>query len=71
MASFDSLTSSITVPSITCNDDFYDFSDLEPISISYFSHHGEMPVISITADTPVVCPEVLKPTRQSIGCRYA
>ena len=71
MTSFDSHVSSITVPSVTCEDDFYDFSEFEPISTSYFSHYGYMPMVKVVVEIPVAPPISRKPKRQTVGCRYA
>ena len=71
MDSFDSPDSSVAVSAITYDDEFYDYSDFEPISICGFSHYGEMPVIKIVVNPPSVHPVVHKPKRQTTGCRYA
>ena len=70
MTSCDSFSSSITVPTATCDDDFYDFKDFEPISTSCFSHYGDMPVVKVVVKIPVAPPISRKPKRQTVGCRY-
>ena len=63
MDSFDSPASSFVVSATTYDDEFYDYSDFEPISICCFSHYGEMPMIKVTVDHPTVRPVTLKPKK--------
>ena len=70
MNSFDSTASSFIVSAVSFDDEFYDYSDFEPISMDGFSHYGEMPVVKVAVNIPAARPIVHKPKRQATGCRY-